>query len=348
VREELRSRGLDGMLIFAPAGIRYLTGFTGSSAIAVLQPLTFRLFTDARYALQCRQEVRNAHCVIAPGGLIEEIARRRILSGAKRIAFDPEELSFATHRTLARRLPGIRLVPVARLLENLMEVKAPEEVALIREAAAISERVFNDLLPLVRPGVSELEIAGQIVFLHRRYGGERDAFEPIVASGVRGALPHARASASRLRRGEMLTLDFGCTRGGYHSDITRTIGIGRVSAQARRMYRAVLEAHNAAVEAARGGLDARALDAVARRVITRHGFGRYFRHSLGHGLGLQIHERPRISPRSSDRLRAGSVVTIEPGIYIPGTGGVRIESDVLLLEQGCTMLTSAPGEMIVV
>jgi Xaa-Pro aminopeptidase len=348
VREELRSRGLDGLLVFSPAGVRYLTGFSGSTAIAVVQPQVVRLFTDTRYALQCRQEVRGAQCVIAEGGLIEELAQRRVLSRATRIAFEPGEISYATHHTLARRLPGIRLLPVPHLLDAMMEVKSPDEVALIREATAISESVFGDLLPLIRPGVTELELAGAITSLHRRYGGEHDAFEPIVAGGVRGALPHARATSRRIRRGEMLTLDFGCTRGGYHSDITRTVAVGKVSAKAHRMYRAVLEAHNAAMEAARGGLDARALDAVARRVIARHGLGRYFLHALGHGLGLQIHERPWISPRSPDRLRAGSVVTIEPGVYIPDTGGVRIESDVLLLEQGCEMLSSPPREMIVV
>jgi Xaa-Pro aminopeptidase len=336
------------MLVASPAGVRYLTGFSGSSGFALVLPLRAWLITDGRYATQCREEVQGVRCVIAQGGLLEEVVRRRLLRGVRHVAFEIEDLSFATHRTMIHRLAGTRLVPTSRLVDDLMEVKSLSEIALIRTAGSISERVFGDILSVIRPGISELEIAGQISLLHRRYGAERDAFEPIVAGGPRGALPHAGASLRKIRRGELLTVDFGCTCSGYNSDITRTIAVGRVPAAARRMYGAVREAHDAAVDAARGGLDARALDAVARRVIVRHGFGEWFIHSLGHGLGLQLHERPRVSARSPDRLRAGSVITIEPGVYMPGTGGVRIESDILLTDQGCEMLTTPPGDLVVV
>ena len=344
----LRAHGLDALLVFSPARVRYLTGFTGSSGLAVIGDRRGWLLTDGRYALQSTQEVSAVRCIIAGGGLVDEMAGRGLLKGVGSVGFEAEDLTFAVHRNLRKRLPGVTLVPTSGLVEDLMVVKEPEELALIREAIGISEYVFREVLALIAPGVSELELVGRISALHRRYGAEGDAFEPIVASGPRSALPHARASSRRIRKGDLVTLDLGCVRGGYSSDITRTVAVESLSSRLRRIYQAVYEAGQAAVDQARGGLDARALDAVARRVITRHGFGKYFVHSLGHGLGLQVHERPRISSRSKDRLCAGSVVTIEPGVYVQDIGGVRIEDDVLLKEQGCEVLTSVPRELLIV
>lgn len=348
LRSAFRSRNLDAVLEFSPPRIRYLTGFTGSTGIMVLTGRACFLVTDGRYALQCREEARGVRCIIAKGGLVEEIARRGLLRDTRRVGFEPDDVSCTVYRLLKRQISGIRLLPASGLLDDLMMVKDQGEIALIREAIAISEQVLRDVLGSVAPGRRELDLAGEISFLHRAYGGEGDAFEPIVAAGPRSALPHARASTRIIRRGDLLTLDIGCVRGGYCSDITRTVVVGGASRRVRGLYRAVHEAQAAALDAARGGLDARALDAVARRVITLHGFGTLFMHSLGHGLGLRVHERPRISPRSQDRLRAGSVVTIEPGVYLPGVGGVRIEDDILLTDRGCEVLSAAPRELLTI
>jgi Xaa-Pro aminopeptidase len=334
------------MLVFPQAQVRYLTGFTGSAGLVVVGRGSASLLTDYRYVLQAKDEARGVRVVAAPGGLIEELARRRLMRGMHRVGFGSEDITHGMYRALTGALRGIRLIPARRLIEEQMEVKSESELRHIRKACRISEEVFREILPLLRPGIAECEIAAEITFRQRCHGAEGDAFEPIVAAGTRGAFPHARATTRRLKRGELVTMDFGCTVAGYHSDITRTVALGRVPARLRQLYAAVLAAHDAAVAEARAGLDARALDAVARRVLAAAGLGKAFLHSLGHGLGLQLHERPIVSFRSTGRLRAGSVVTIEPGVYLARTGGVRIESDILLREQGCEMLTSPPGALM--
>jgi Xaa-Pro aminopeptidase len=207
--------------------------------------------------------------------------------------------------------------------------------------------VFGKIKRLIRPGVTELDIAAEISYLHRQLGGERDAFEPIVASGRRSALPHARATGKRIKHGDLVILDFGCSVNGYHSDITRTMVVGRASGEARRMHAAVLSASDEAIKSARAGMPAKELDRVARKEITGAGMAKYFVHALGHGLGIQVHERPRISALSKDILKAGNVVTIEPGVYIPSVGGVRIEDDVLITKSGCEVLSHTSKELFV-
>ena len=229
-----------------------------------------------------------------------------------------------------------------------MLVKDDHEVEMIRRAVGISDKVFDDVLKVIRVGVRELEVAAEISYLHKSLGAERDAFETIVASGERSALPHARATEKKIKAGELLTLDFGCVVNGYNSDITRTIAIGKTSIRAKRMYDVVREAQQEAIESAKGGIWAKDLDAVARKRIERLGYGKYFNHSLGHGLGLHVHERPKVSQLSKERLRSGSVITIEPGVYLPKFGGVRIEDDVLLTESGCVVLNKATKEFIVI
>jgi Xaa-Pro aminopeptidase len=211
----------------------------------------------------------------------------------------------------------------------------------------ITDEVFAELLGILKAGMREKDVAAEITYRHRMHGADGDAFDPIVAGDERGSQPHARAGDRTLRRGELVTLDFGCTVKGYHSDLTRTVAIGRPTQRAKEIYRVVHEAQSAALHAARGGMPASALDGVARKVITDAGYGAAFSHSLGHGLGLHIHERPRVSALSKETLTPGSVVTIEPGVYIPGWGGVRIEDDILLTATGCSVLTTAPRDLLV-
>ena len=242
----------------------------------------------------------------------------------------------------------MKFLPKADVIEQIAAVKDASEIASIRKAVAITDRTFSDILPMIKPGVREIDLAAEISYLQRKHGAEKDAFDTIVASGTRSALPHGHASAKKIARGELLTLDFGCVVDGYHSDMTRTVGVGRLSGETKKMYALVLDAQRAAVDAARAGLRTAELDAVARGIIRRGGHDKHFRHSLGHGIGLQIHEAPRISVQSRALLAAGNVITIDPGVYLPGLGGVRIEDDVVIGADGCTVLNRSPKELLIV
>jgi Xaa-Pro aminopeptidase len=251
-------------------------------------------------------------------------------------------------KSLKKLLPGRHFVPTTKILETVTAVKDVEEIALILYAAQITDKVFKKILTLIRPGIRECDIAAEISYWHRKYGAECDAFDPIVASGERGALPHARASDKIIRRGEMVVLDFGCRYSGYHSDLTRTIAVGQPSAKMKKVYRIVFDAQMKAIDTVHNGVAARSVDAAARKHIRQTGNGRYFIHSLGHGLGIHVHEPMRLSALSTAILQTGNVVTIEPGIYIPGSGGVRIEDDIVVRENGCDVLTTSPKELIIV
>ena len=342
----LRSR-LDALLVTFLPNIRYLSNFSGSHAVGVLTEDAFWLLTDSRYAQQVRDEVTGARPLIARAGLWEEINRRGLLQKMDHVGIEAHHMSVASMRTLKKRFPKNRFPLTFGLIESVATVKDDSEIEHIQRAVAITDKVFKKILTVVRPGVPEKEIAAEISYWHRRYGADADAFEPIVASGIRGALPHARASEKIIRTGELVTLDFGCRCKGYHSDLTRTIAVGKPSSKARKLYAAVLQAQERAIEAARAGMTGSELDAVSRRSLRRAKLANYFTHSLGHGLGLQVHEMPRLSRLSSDVLLAGTVVTIEPGVYLPGFGGVRIEDDVVIHEGHCEVLNSSPKDLIV-
>ncbi len=348
VRVAMRNHRLDALLVSSLNHIRFLSGFSGSHALLVLRRNAAFFVTDGRYLLQSRAEVRHCRRVIAKSSLLEEVAGQRMLLRAKRVGVETGSMTVAQYRNLRKLFRGSTFVPADEIVDDIATVKDAEEVANIRRAAAISDAVFMEILDVIRPGVKERDIAAEISYRQKRRGGERDAFEPIVASGERGALPHAGATARKLRTGDMVTLDFGCSHHGYHSDLTRTVFVGRASRRNRELYGVVLGAQLEAIRAARGGMLAKDLDRVARMYIAGQGYGRFFPHSLGHGLGLEVHERPRISARSTDRLAAGNVITIEPGVYIGGVGGVRIEDDVLVTTNGCEVLTTAPKELMIV
>ena len=346
LRETIRNEKLDAFIVSSLPNVRYISGFTGSSGLCVVRESDAFFLTDSRYTLQSKLEVKSLKRIIAKHDLYEQISESNLLDSCCRVGFESHAVTYAQYRRLRRSTSGSSFVPTKDVVEAIAVVKEKDEIGYIRDAALISGRVFDDLLGSIKPGVAELDIAAEISYLHRKYGGERDAFEPIVASGVRGALPHARASSKRIKNGEFVTLDFGCTVRGYNSDITRTVAVGKISARARRIYDVVLTAQRDAIEAVKPGMWAKDLDSVARNRIKGEGYGRFFNHSLGHGLGLQVHECPRISSMSKERLVAGSVITIEPGVYIPEFGGVRIEDDILITVQGCTVLTESPRDLI--
>ena len=347
LRDGLRSKGLDALLVSSLPNIRFLTRFSGSNALLVLRHDRATFLTDTRYELLGKQEVPRLRRIVTQGSLAEAAAAHDLLHRCRRVGFEAHHVTFAQYRMLRRLFPRVEFRSTSNLVEDIALMKDREEIAQIERAVRITDRVFCDLLPLLRPGVTEIDVAAHISYLHRRYGADRDGFEPIVAGGERGALPHARATTRRFKKGEFVTLDFGCSVAGYHSDLTRTVALGRPSAELRKAYSAVLEAQTAAIAAARAGMPACDLDAVARTSITRAGMGKLFTHSLGHGLGLRLHERPRVSMANREPLRAGSVITVEPGVYVPGRFGVRIEDVLLLTPTGSRVLSNAPRELII-
>lgn len=347
VRQHLAALRLDALLVTFPPHVRYLTGFSGSNACCVVTPRDQSLVTDGRYKIQVQEEVKGFQIFVANGSLFQELRSRRTLPLKGRIGFNPSQIHVAELENLKSLFAGARFVKTRDIVGAVAAVKDEDEVQSIRAAATISDDVFRYILGVVKAGVSELDIAAELVYQHRKRGAEADAFEPIVASGMRGCLPHARAGTKRIKKGELVTLDFGCRLNGYHSDLTRTVAVGKPGPELRKIYQTVKDAQQRAVEAAKGGMKARDLDAVARMRIKKAGFGRYFTHSLGHGLGLQVHEGPRISAQSADRIQPGNVITIEPGVYVPGVGGVRIEDDVVIRKGYAETLTTSPRELII-
>ena len=348
VRALMTTHRLQSMLVTELAHVRYLTGFSGSNGLCLITPTKQFFITDRRYKSQAPQEVNSFKIIIAKQSLFPLLAERKLVPVRSRVGFENQHISVADMNSLKKLLPTRHFVPATSILENVSAIKDDNEIELIRFAASISDKVFKKLLTLIRLGIRECDIAAEISYLHRKYGAECDAFDPIVASGERGALPHARASEKIIRSGEMVVLDFGCCYRGYNSDITRTIAIGNPSAEMKKVYKIVLDAQKKAIEAIHSGVAARSIDAIARKHIQQNCYGRYFIHSLGHGLGIHVHDPLRVSAISATVLESGNVVTIEPGIYIPGRGGVRIEDDIVVRESGCDILTTSSKELIIV
>ena len=340
----LKRRRLDGLLVTGLPNVRYLSGYTGSDATLWLEARAKVLFTDSRYVTQAKIEAPDFR-VIEYRRKVEEIcdhlARRKI----QRLGFESARLTHALYRDFRRRLKKIALVPLLSELEKFRAQKTAAEVKKIQRAGAIARKAFEQVRPLLKPGVREREVALELEHLMKHLGADQVAFATIVASGRRGALPHGVASAKKLKAGELVTLDFGCAWQGCNSDQTITVCLGEPTAKQKRIYEIVREAQKRAIAAVRPGAGLRVVDAQARDYIRAQGFGQYFGHGLGHGVGLEIHEEPALGPRGQGRLEAGMVITVEPGIYLPGWGGVRIEDMVLVTETGRRALTHSSGPL---
>jgi Xaa-Pro aminopeptidase len=352
LRRRLSRAGLAGLLVTHLPDIRYLTGFTGSSAALALTSRAARLFTDGRYRTQAAEEVEAARVEIVAASLsVSAVEWLAAQPGVEFAGFDAAQTTVA-HLTRWREALPARLrknfltVLAAPLVENLRQVKDEDELAVMREAAEMGCRLFDHILGFIRPGMAETEVAAELEHRARLLGAEGMSFETIVASGERSALPHGRATGAALPRKGFLTLDFGVILKGYCSDMTRTVHLGRPRAQEWNAYQAVLEAQETAVAAVRSGAGCGEVDEAARSVLRRAGLAEAFTHSTGHGVGLEIHEPPRLGAGQKSRLQAGMVVTIEPGIYLPGQFGIRIEDMVAVSESGGEVLTLAPKALI--
>ena len=338
---------LHGLVVTALPNIRYLTGFTGSNAALLLTSENSRLFTDPRYKIQAAQEIRGG-VTIARGPLWPAVLKVVQKWGLRRIGFESERISFKTYETLKKELPlGAVVEPVPGWIEEQRMTKSPDEVEAIRLAVMTNSSAFSTVLRTIRPGVSESDVAAELEYQMRRAGAEKAAFDTIVAAGHRSALPHARPTSHRLAPNQLLLIDMGATREGYTSDMTRVIAFGKPKPAWKRIYQAVLEAQLAAISSVREGVTAGAVDRTARQTLRDHGLDKAFVHSTGHGLGLEIHEAPRIGKRDKTLLKEGMVITIEPGAYVEGTCGVRIEDTVLVTRMGCEVLTPTSKELMI-
>jgi len=347
VRQGLAELRLQGLLVTSLPNIHYLTGFTGSNALLLMFPDRNLFFTDRRYTTQSSEEVNGAKVFIASGSLVDAVSKNLPRRRRMRIGIESDSFTVAAYKHLKRTARGALFTSTDGIVERIRVRKDEHEISKIKRAAHITDRVFSKILTILSPGVRELEVAAEIAYWHRRLGAESDAFEPIVASGPRGALPHARASSRKIAKGDLVTIDMGCSADGYHSDLTRTVSVGKPSTEMRKIYGIVLDAQSRSLDAAREGLRASVLDEVARSTIRRGGYGKFFCHSLGHGLGMEVHELPRISSKSKDVLQSGSVVTIEPGIYIPRKGGVRIEDDIIIRNTHSEVLSTVPRDLVI-
>jgi Xaa-Pro aminopeptidase len=355
LRRRMASSGLPGLLVTHLADVRYLCGFTGSSATLAVTRRAARLFTDSRYTTQAAEEVKGAKVEIVPSApavaAVQWLAAQvTVDTGVASVGFDSAHTSVAELERFKAALPsGLRrklLTPAKSLVEPLRWLKDEDELAIMAEAAKLGDSLFAHLLGFIQPGLTEVAVAAELEYQARVRGAEGMSFESIVASGARSALPHGRASHAQLPKHGFLTLDFGVILKGYCSDMTRTVFLGKPTGREREVYEAVLEAQEASVAAVIAGVECGIVDEAARGVLRKAGMAEAFSHSTGHGVGLEIHEGPRIGAGQKEKLAPGMVITIEPGVYFAGEFGIRIEDMVAVTRTGGKVLTSSPKALI--
>lgn len=348
LQEAVAARGLEAFLVSEIANVRWASGFSGSAGWVLLKGNDAVFLTDSRYTIQAGEEVRGmpvftfANPVTSVQFLKEHVGKM----GIGKLGFESETVTYATFEDWSKAWSGVELVPAKNLVSPLRMVKSAEEVEGIRRACKLADACFEHVCRMIQPGISEYDIALDIEFFFRRQGAQL-AFEPIVVSGERSARPHGHASEKKLEVGDFVTLDFGAQVDGLCSDMTRTVVVGEATDRHREVYNQVLKAETSCIEMMKAGLEAKAVDAHARKVLDEKGLAQYFGHGLGHGLGSVVHDSGRMSPTSDDVLAKGQVWTVEPGVYIEGFGGVRIEDDVLVTENGVEVLTHSPKELLV-
>ncbi|PKM83640.1 MAG: Xaa-Pro dipeptidase [Firmicutes bacterium HGW-Firmicutes-13] len=339
LRTRLHEKELEGILISNPINCSYLSGFTGTSVYLLIMTEEAYLITDFRYLDQAVEEAPLFSLISLKNtftSTVEEIVKKKRL---KKMGFEQNHLTVYWYETLKKILGDVELVPLYQEVETLRAVKDEGEIRLIKEAAEIAEKSFEKILNYLKPGVMEEDIANELEYILKKEGGQKAAFDFIVASGKRSSLPHGAASKKKVEPGDIVVLDFGIYYNGYCSDITRTVAINYAGERERRLYKLVLSAQKEAIQGIKEGLTGEEADALARQVITKAGYGENFGHGLGHGVGLEVHEEPRLSANTKSILKQGMVVTIEPGVYFSGWGGIRIEDMVVIRESKCELLT---------
>ncbi|MBL1151105.1 MAG: Aminopeptidase YpdF [Fimbriimonadales bacterium] len=347
-RERLAGMSVDAALITNIENVRWMSGFSGSSAAIVLSPSEAVFITDSRYDEQAHEQVKGfeIHVFASPTRQAQAIGAVIHRLGLTSVSFEAEHVTFATMNSWANDIPGIEFTPVEKMISPLRMVKSAEEVEKIRRACGIGDACFEHVLRMLRPGVTEYDVALDIEFFIRRQGA-KIAFDVIAVSGERSARPHGTPSERKLEVGDFVTLDFGACVDGWNSDLTRTVVIGEATDRHREVFDAVLRAEESCIAAMKPGVAAKDVDALARRILAEKGFDKYFGHGLGHGLGSTVHDVGSMNPNSTDVLEPGQVWTVEPGVYIPGFGGCRIEDDVVVTSDGVEVLTHASKPFVV-
>ncbi|MCL6465281.1 MAG: Xaa-Pro peptidase family protein [candidate division WOR-3 bacterium] len=344
LQKALTEKRLDGYLVTSLTNIRYLCGFTGSNGMMLVTRSRATFYTDFRYQEQVKTEVKGCAKRVLERDLYAGFPVEE-LKGVRRLGVEKSHLTLARFELLRQQIKKTKLIPSEDLVLQLRRKKSPQEVALIEKAQRVTEQAFARVLKLIKPGVTEKDLSLEIEFQFRRFG--EPAFGIIVASGENAAKPHARAGNRRLKKGDCITFDIGCRIDGYCSDMTRTVFLGKPSDEMRQVYEAVLNAQNEALAVIEPGVPCKLVDLAARDYLNRIGLGKFFGHSLGHGVGLEVHEEPRLAKTSNQTLEIGDVVTVEPGVYLPGKGGVRIEDMVYVTRKGFINLTRASKKLLI-
>lgn len=345
LKSALKTKHLEAIIVLSDYNRRYLSGFTGTSGALIITNSEKLLLTDFRYIEQATDQAADFKVIKQQGQLIESIKSTLEDLNVQNVGFEGNLVSYDTYLQLSKSY--ISLISISGLIEKIREVKDEQEIANIQKAAQIVDDAYEYILTVAKAGMTELELKAKLESKMLELGSEGPSFNTIVASGVRGALPHGVASDKVINQGELITLDYGAYYNGYASDITRTFAIGEPDAQLKEIYNIVLQANLKGIEAAKQGITGKELDAVARDYITEKGYGEAFGHSLGHGIGLDVHEGPNLSKKSESTLELNNCVTIEPGIYLDGIGGVRIEDDILITENGCERFTKSSKDLII-
>lgn len=342
----LKEEHLDAILVTSQYNLRYVSHFTGTTGLAVITQDEAFFMTDFRYTQQAAEQAQGFKIIRNVGPVFLEVKKIAEQKGINTLGFEDAYMSFRSYEEL-EGLVDCDLVPASGVIEELREIKEESELALIKKACEIADAGFRYILDYIKPGVSEIEIANKLDFHMRELGATGVSFDTIVASGFRSAMPHGVASHKRIERGDFVTLDFGCYYEGYVSDMTRTVSVGEPDAKLKEIYQVVLDAQLRVNAQARAGMTGVEVDRIARDYITEKGYGEYFGHSNGHGIGLEIHEGPNTSQRATKVLVPGNVITNEPGIYLDGLGGVRIEDDLIITANGNEIITHSPKELLI-
>lgn len=343
IKDILRQKNLEAIIVTSPENLYYFSGFTGGEGMLVFTPEKKYIIVDGRYTIQAKEQTTDFEVIqysVSPYKIIADM-------GFDKIGFEDKTISYNSFKMMSRAMPAVTTIGVSDRLSEYRKVKSEEECKFIRRAEQIGDMAFEHILPFIKPGITEREIALELEYFMKKQGASALSFDTIVAVGERSALPHANLTDKKVEEGKVVLLDYGCVYNGYCSDMTRTVAVGCADDKTKNIYDTVLKAQLSAIDRIKSGVANKDVDKAARDIITDAGYGETFTHALGHGVGLEIHEQPNLSPRSEDILKVGNIVTVEPGIYVEGFCGVRIEDLVLVTKDGCENFTHSSKDFII-